>query len=132
MIINRELSPSRIGDPSQSEPSITAEPPSVIVEDQVNIETEKDEMADEVMLASSDFRVKHILDLMRDFDAETEHLMQETNAMNRGIRRTVCTIKGIEKNSDVACGTLGWDNPRSTMQVFRIGKVSSEAAWMGK
>ena len=80
------------------------------------------------MSGSSDIRVKRILDLMRDFDAEAEHLLQETNEKNRSTHRTVSTIKEIEKNLDAACGVLGRNNPRSTTQFFRIWKVSSEAA----
>ena len=83
VIINRGSSPSKVGDPSQSEPSIAAEPPSIIVEDKVNIETEEDTMAGADMSGSSDIRVKRILDLMKEFDAEAEHLLMETNEKNR-------------------------------------------------
>ena len=78
MIINRELSSYRIGDSPQSESSITAELLNAIVEDQVNIETEKDGMAKEVTLASSDFRVKHILNRMKEVDTVAGHLLMKT------------------------------------------------------
>ena len=108
MIIIRELSPFRIGDFSQSEPSITAEPPSIIYEDKMNTEEKKMHTAGRYKFGSGDNPVKHILDLMRDFDTEIEYPMQETNAVNKNIRRIVCTIKEIEKNLDTARGTLGW------------------------
>ena len=132
MIIDRGSSPFKAGDLLQAEFSIPAEPSSSIYEDKKNIEVKKMHTTGRHKSGSSDNQVKHILDLVKDFDAETEHLIQETNVTNRSIRRKVCTIKEIEKDLDAACSALGWNNPRSAIQVSRIGQVSSEAAWTGK